>query len=263
MNAPRQYNTHLAMGLGLISETKTLLNVWSPEQSANQLYGAILSSGLLPGVSAYRLHNVVIRCFAGRYLVSEAMPAKALKRLVPVLQASELSQLLFLYTCRANPVLYDFVTGVYWNQYSAGAKAISKDVAETFIVRAIDDGKTPSRWAKGQIERLGRYLTGCCADFGLLEPQSSKLGKAIKLFRIEQTTTFFLSVDLHIAGFGDNAILSHPDWHLFGLSREEVLDEIKRLSLKGLLIVQTAGDVVRISWKHPDMEALCNVLAQG
>jgi hypothetical protein len=42
-----------------------------------------------------------------------------------------------------------------------------------------------------------------------------------------------------------------------------VLEELKRLSLKGMLIVQAAGDVIRISWKQPNMEALCDVLAQG
>jgi len=29
------------------------------------------------------------------------------------------------------------------------------------------------------------------------------------------------------------------------------------------LIVQSAGDLVRISWKFDNMEALCDVLAQG
>ena len=43
----------------------------------------------------------------------------------------------------------------------------------------------------------------------------------------------------------------------------DVLEEIKRLSLKGLLIVQAAGDVIRISWKQQDMEALCDVLTQS
>ena len=48
-----------------------------------------------------------------------------------------------------------------------------------------------------------------------------------------------------------------------GLAREDVLEELKRLSLKGLLIVQAAGDVIRISWKQQDMEALCDVLTQS
>ena len=46
-------------------------------------------------------------------------------------------------------------------------------------------------------------------------------------------------------------------------TREDVLEEMKRLSLKGWLIVQAAGDVIRVSWKLPNMETLCDVLAQG
>ena len=57
--------------------------------------------------------------------------------------------------------------------------------------------------------------------------------------------------------------MTHEDWQLFGLAREDVLEEIKRLSLKGLLIVQAAGDVVRISWKNQNMETLCDVLTQS
>jgi hypothetical protein len=38
---------------------------------------------------------------------------------------------------------------------------------------------------------------------------------------------------------------------------------MKRLSLKALIIIQSAGDVVRISWKQPNMKELCDVLANG
>ena len=69
--------------------------------------------------------------------------------------------------------------------------------------------------------------------------------------------------ELHFAGVGDNALLAHEDWRLFGLAREDVLEEFKRLSLKGLLIVQAAGDTIRIGWKQQDMEALCDVLTQS
>ena len=81
--------------------------------------------------------------------------------------------------------------------------------------------------------------------------------------RISTIAAAYLAYDLHFSNIGDNALLAHPDWKLFGLGREDVLEELKRLSLKGVLIVQAAGDVVRISWKQPNMEALCDVLTQG
>jgi hypothetical protein len=253
------YDTNLAMGLGLIEETKLLLRVWSPGKSANDLYAEVLSSGLLSNVSAYRIRNIVARSFSNRFLHSNGEPAARLKRLVPILGPQETAQLFFIHTCRANPILADFIRQVYWKAYEAAAGTLHKGEAENFVRRAIDDGKTPSRWAEGQIERMGRYLTGCCADFGLLGRPSAK-GRQILPFRLEPNVAAYLAYDLHFGGVGDNALLTHEDWQLFGLAREDVLEEIKRLSLKGLLIVQAAGDVIRISWKQQDMGALCDVL---
>lgn len=112
------------------------------------------------------------------------------------------------------------------------------------------------------VQNVAGYLTGCCADYGMLE-RSRRTSRRILPFRISPSVAAYLAYELHFAGVGDNALLTHADWQLFGLAREDVLEELKRLSLKGLLIVQAAGDVIRISWKQPDMEALCDVLAQG
>jgi hypothetical protein len=46
------------------------------------------------------------------------------------------------------------------------------------------------------------------------------------------------------------------------MAREDVHDALKRLSLKGFLIVQTAGDVIRIAWNQKNWEELIDVLAQ-
>lgn len=262
MTAQKKYDTNLAMGLGLINETKQLLQVWSPNTSAAALYQMVLSSGLMSDVSAYRLKNIVVRCFANRFLVRNGAPATCIKKMMPWLSSSEISQLFFIHTCRANPVLADFVRDVYWKAYESGAKVVTKKQAEDFIRKAIDSGKTPSRWAEGQIERMGRYLTGCCSDFGLLGA-SSRNGRRICALRIEPRVAAYLGYELHFAGVGDNALLTHEDWRLFGLARQDVLEEIKRLSLKGLLIVQAAGDMTRISWKQHQMEALCDVLTQS
>ena len=256
------YDTNLAMGLGLIEETKALLNTWNPTMDSAALYQEALSSGVLSSVSAYRLRNIVVRCFGNRYLVHGNEPAGTLKKLLPSLAPAEMAQLFFIYTCRANRILYDFIRDVYWPCYMSAAKFLSKQSAEDFIRRGIDGNKTPSRWAEGQILRVGRYLRGCCSDFGLLG-SPGKDGRPFIPFRIEQKTIAYLAYELHFSGVGDNALLTHEDWQLFGLEREDVLEEIKRLSLKGLLIAQAAGDVIRISWKLQDMETLCDVLTQS
>lgn len=262
MIATSKYDSNLAMGLGLIEETKVLLEFATPNIKAVDLYDQVLSSGVVPNVSAYRLRNIVVRCFARRYLVDEGKPAHYLRVLLPTFSSSEIVQLMFLYTCRANAILADFVRDVYWKKYEAASEFVSKNDAQDFIRRAIDDGKTPSRWAEGQIMRVGRYLTGCCTDYGLLGNRSSK-GRRIIPYQIEARVSAYLVYELHFDGVGDNALLDHKDWKLFGLERQDVLEEIKRMSLKGLLIVQVAGEAIKISWKQQDMEAVCDVLTQG
>jgi hypothetical protein len=256
------YTTQLQAGLGLVAETKTLLDLWSPDISSAQLYQLALESGRFPTVTARRLRNIVFECFAPRYLVKGGSTAAHLKRLSTVLSTADLTQLMLVFTSRANPILGDFVRHVYWARYAGGYTQITNDDARTFVDRGIDDGKTAKRWAESTVRRVSGYLTGCCADYGLLE-RGQKTSRRIIPFRISQVVAAYLAHELHFRGIGDNALLTHEDWQLFGLAREDVLEEIKRLSLKGLLMVQAAGDVIRISWKQQNMEALCDVLTKG
>jgi hypothetical protein len=256
------YTTQLQAGLGLVNETKTLLDLWSPSMSVNQLHQIALASGRFPTVTARRLRNIVAECFAPRYLVSGGAAAAHLKRLAATLPTNELTQLMLLFTSRANPILGDFVRQVYWARYAGGYTQITNDDARTFVERGIDDGKTSKRWSETTVRRVSAYLTGCCADYGLLE-RGLRSSRHILPFRISPSVAAYVAYELHFSGVGDNALLTHEDWQLFGLAREDVLEEIKRLSLKGLLIVQAAGDVIRISWKHQNMETLCDALAQS
>jgi hypothetical protein len=253
----------LGAGLGSVNETKTLLDLWSPGMSANQLHQVALESGRFPTVTARRLRNIVVECFAPRYLVAGGAPAAHLKRLSAPISTADLTQLMLVFTSRANPILGDFIRQVYWARYAGGYTQITNDDARMFVERAIDDGLTTKRWSETTVRsNVSGYLTGCCADYGMLE-RGRRTSRRILPFRISPVVAAYLAYELHFSCVGDNALLTHEDWQLFGLAREDVLEEIKRLSLKGLLIVQAAGDVIRISWKQQDMEALCDVLTQS
>lgn len=258
----KPYTSQLGAGLGLVNETKTLLDLWSPGMSANQLHQVALESGRFPTVTARRLRNIVVECFAPRYLVAGGAPAADLKRLSATISTADLTQLMLVFTSRANPILGDFIRQVYWARYAGGYTQITNDDARMFVERAIDDGLTTKRWSESMVQNVSGYLTGCCADYGMLE-RGRRTSRRILPFRISPVVAAYLAYELHFSGVGDNALLTHEDWQLFGLAREDVLEEIKRLSLKGLLIVQAAGDVIRISWKQQDMEALCDVLTQS
>ena len=227
------YTSQLGAGLGLVNETKILLDLWSPGMSANQLREAALESGRFPTVTARRLRNIVFECFAPRYLVADGGAAIHLKGLTPVLSRAELDQLMLLFTCRANSILRDFVREVYWVRYAGGYTVITNEEARRFVERAIDDRKTTKLWSEKMVRNVAGYLTGCCADYGLLE-RGQKISRKMLPFRISSQVAAYLAHELHFSGIGDNALLSYADWELFGLAREDVLEEIKRLSLKGL-----------------------------
>lgn len=261
MNHDQKYTTKLGAGLGAIEETRLLLKLWEPGMDPNRLYRVALESGSFPNVSARRLRNFVLECFKPRYLAKGDYPAFVLKKLLPYLTSNEWNQLLFLFTSRANLILADFVREVYWERYSSGYDVISNDVAQDFVVRANQQGKTVKPWSENMIERVAGYLTRCCADFGMLEPGIRRVRK-ILTYRMEPKVAVFLAYDLHFSGVGDNAILSHPDWGLFGMEREDVRNELKRLALKGHFIFQSAGNVTRISWSYSNWEELADGIAQ-
>jgi len=256
------YTTQLQAGLGLIAETRLLLGLWEPRMSVTDLYKYALQSGEFPNISARRLRNIVAECFAPRYLIDEGKPAQYLKRFDSILTSTELSQLFFIYTSRANLILADFVREVYWERYAAGDNFVRTEDVKEFIGRAIDDGKTSKRWAPSTVKRVASYLLGCCTDYGLLGERTGD-GRRNVPYRIEPNVAAFLVHDLHFSGLSDNKVTSHTDWQLFGLARNDVQDELKRLSLRGFLIYQSAGDVSHIGWKCKNMQEFVDVIAQS
>lgn len=262
MTGEELYTTQLQAGLGLVHETRALLDIWMPGMGRSDIYQAALNSGQFPNVSARRLRNVVSECFAPRYLINDARPARFLKQLSLTLPMSDLKQLFFLYSCRANRILADFVREVYWERYAAGSDRVSNDNAKTFIGRAIDDGKTVKRWSDSTVTRISSYLTGACADYGLLGTRTNA-GRKIVPYRVENSVAAYLAHDLHFKGLGDNAVVSHEDWQLFGLENGDVRDQLKKLSLKSHLIFQSAGEIAHVGWKYKSMEEFVDVLAQG
>ena len=261
MSQQRYYTTQLQAGLGLLEETRQLLQVYQPGMSASQLYEAALASGRFPLVTARRLRNIVVECFAPRYMRDPYVVAR-LKSLVDHFTTAELNQLLFIYTARANLVLADFVREVYWARYSAGRNDLQLEDARTFVANSVREGKTQKPWSETTIKRISSYLMGCCADYGLLTT-TGRNQRSIAAYRILPKVAAYLAYDLKFSGLGDNQIVSSSDWDLFGLERTDVRDQLKRLSLQGLFIFQAASDVVHIGWTYKNMEELIDVIAQS
>lgn len=259
----RAYTTQLQAGLGMIHESLDLLRLWEPDDTAAKLSEKAVASGVFSRSTARRARNIVREMFAPRFLSDGAKAALYLKQLSESKSNSEdLTQLLFLYTARAQAVFAEFVTDVYWPKYCGGSHALTRSDAQSFVRRALDLGKMQKRWTEETIRRVSRYLLGCCADFGLID-NGGRTNRTIKRFSIRPNVALYLAHDLHFSGLSDLSVVKHPEWRLFGLQSDEVLAHIKNLAHDGHFIVQATTDLVHIAWKYASMEECIRAIAQG
>jgi len=260
MNAA--YSVALAKGQGMPSETILLLKTWREGMSAVELKRHVIANGLLPKATNYRTSDLVSRVFAPRYLSHGAVAAKNLKHLLALgFPADRLLQLFLIYTARANLILRDFITDVYWPHYNAGSRVLQRQDALDFMKSARAGGHMPKNWSDAMKTKMTRYLLSALTDFKLTR-DLPKGRREIVPYNIQPATTLYLAHEAHFSGSSDHAVLEHGDWKLFGLDRQGVLDELRKVADQGHFIVQFSGDLLRISWKHKSMEECLDGIAQ-
>ena len=118
------------------------------------LLKTVLASGDFPNVNARRLRNIVLEAFSPRYLVNDAAPARLLKAFSGTAARDDFRSLCFLFTCRANLVLADFVREVYWPRYAAGRTSVSKEDSLNFIKSGVSEGRMLVRWSDSTVKRV-------------------------------------------------------------------------------------------------------------
>jgi hypothetical protein len=256
------YTTELSKGQGAVAETLSLLQVWESGMVPEVLAQKILNEGVLGRSTAVRTRDLVQRVFVRRYFVDDGAPARYLKYLVEQqADSAVVRQIMLVYTARLHVILRDFIAEVYWGQYSAGADTISRSDAEEFIEHAKADGRISPPWSDIMKLRVARYLTGTLADFGFVE-DVKKNARPLRPYRLLPETALFLAHEIHFKEFSDNSILESPDWKLFGISREEVVQQLDKLARGGHFILQYSGDLLRISWKYLTMEECLDAIAR-
>jgi hypothetical protein len=246
----------------MVPETLTLLRLWEHGMSASQLADAAIREGAFSRTTARRARNLAAEMFAPRFLGGDARAAQNLRHLIAQRFPHEaLVQMFFLYTARAQRILADFVIEEYWPKYSGGASSLSREDAERFVFRALDNGRMGKRWTDSTIRRVSAYLIGCCVDFGLLA-EGARTARPIQRFSIRREVALYLAYDLHFSDLGSMGVVQHPDWALFGLEPQEVLGQLKTLAQDGHLFVQSSGELVQISWTYKTMTDCLDALTQ-
>lgn len=261
MNDTRRYTTNLGKAQGIIPETLELLALWEPAMSVAGLRARVRQGGALGRATQARMDDVVTCGFARRYLVNSGRPARLLKGLL----ASEthrgvLKQLMLVYTARAEAVLHDFISTVYWTKAGGHGAEVTKADARDFLLTALARGRTFSPWSQGTVDRVAGYLLGTLQDFEWIV-ENRYAHRQTRPPALLRATALALAHDLRFSGVGDQPLVHHPDWRLFGLRPADVFATLEQLAARGHLQLQSSGPLLRIEWVYPDLEDLIDAIA--
>lgn len=261
MSTDRRYTIALCKGAALVDETRTLVQHWNPGEEIGEFVDRILQENVLARATAYRTKDIVRRVFARRFLVPTDAPARRLKKLMDNgLPRKLFSEVLFLYAARADRLLYDFTTDVFWPACRRRRSILTRDDVTAFIVEATDAGRIEQPWSSKVQVKIARAVLSTLRDVGFLR-EERRGHREIVSYYLSDEGVAYLAYDLHLTGLSDAAMCEHPDWRLFGLDRGRVLGRLDNLGEDKGMLVQRAGSVVQITWKYESVEELIDGLS--
>ena len=243
------YNSNLLKGTGLIQEMLVLIEAYNPGESSQSFQKRVLQEGLLSKSTDNRTIDVVRNIFKTRFL-DQKLPVVTYLRSMreEYVSMDVITQLFLIYTCRANPILADFISEVYYSLATDGKLKVRAEDPKIFIRSAISDGRIPTSWSLSTIEKVSEHINACLIDFNLVD-QSKK----ILPFQLIELAANYLFHELHFQGYSDMDILFHRDWRLFNLSSNSLVAIAERISFRGAFIFQFSGDILKIGWKYKNM----------
>ena len=261
-SAQRKYSTAISKGSALVGEMKRLLEYWRPGEPLDDFAYRVQVDGLLGNATAYRTRDVVRRVFAPRFLRPNDKPARILQRVLALgLPGRVFTELLFVFTARQDPLVYDFTIREYWPAVRRGRPVLDTDLMLSFLSEAQYDGRLENQWSAMVAVRISRCVLGLLRDVGFLR-EVVRGRREIVNYRITDEGAALLAKELHESGVTDSSLCDHPDWGLFGMSPSAVLERLDSLGEHRGVIVQRAGSVVHFTWVAKSIEELMDVLAR-
>lgn len=256
----QQYTTAISKGAGMVEETRRLLEHWTPGESLDNFTRRVQEEGLLGNATAYRTRDVVRRVFAPRYLKPIDKPARILQRVLSSnLPGRVFTELLFLFTARQDPLVYDFTVREYWPAARRGRNIMDTDPMLSFLSEAHYDGRLDNEWSENVSVRIARCVLGLLRDVGFIR-EATRRRREIVDYRMSDEGAALLAKELQESGVTDSSLCAHNDWSLFGMTESEVLGKLDSLGEHRGLIVQRAGSIVHFTWTVKSIEELIDVL---
>lgn len=240
------YNTNLAKGTGLINETLTLIEFYKHGESKSDFLKRCTAANVLDKSTERRTKDIIKQVFFDRYWRGDKNLILRLKIMRQSgLSLEALKSLIYIYTAKANTVLFDFVKEIIESNKN---RRITVSDSRQFILNSISLNLAPS-WSDSMINRVSSYLISCLRDFDLLNSE----GYLILGFPDQRVINYMVH-ELHFEGQSDYDIIQDDIWQLLGLNEEQVIKEVEKLSFRGVIMFQYSGEILKIGWNHQSME---------
>jgi len=246
----KKYNSNLLKGTGLVQEMLVLIEAYNKKESSLEFQKRVLEQGILTKSTENRVIDIVRNVFSDRFLEYDINVPGALSKMRDNYVSIEvIIQLFYLYTCRANPILADFVKDIYFPAIKKGYPKLNTNDPKDFIRNALSDGRIPNSWSESTINKVSEHMIASLIDFKLIDRS-----KNITPLRIIDLTANYLAHELHFRGYSDNEIWQHEDWKLFGNEPRDVINILERISFQGTFLFQFSGELLKLSWNNKSMD---------
>jgi hypothetical protein len=258
----RKYSTAISKGAGMIDEIRRLLEYWRLDEPLDEFARRVQTEGILGNSTAYRTRDVVRRVFAPRLLKPTDKPARILQKVLSSgLTGRVFTELLFVFTARQDPLVYDFTIREYWPTARRGRPVVDIDSMLSFLSEAHSDGRLDNQWSENVSVRIARCVLGLLRDVGFLR-ETARGRREIVDYHMSDEGVAVLARELIESGVTDSSLSNHPDWALFGMRPAEVLERMDGIGEHRGVIVQHAGSVVHFTWSVKSIEELIDVLTR-
>jgi hypothetical protein len=254
------YTIAICKGSALLDETRALFRAWQPGEDLSAFDARVRREDILGKTTAYRARDIVRRVFARRFLQPDDRAARQLKRLLEALPSGAwFSDLCLLYAARADQLLREVTTKLYWPAIDEGRLTVIPDTVVRFLREAQHQGRMQKPWSNAVQVKVARGLLKALTGFGLLREVARGRRETV-VYQPTDLALVYLAYDLHASGLTDAGVVEHADWELYGIRRAHRFEVLNRLGGEGWWVAQGAGSVVRITWKHDTLEEAVDAL---
>ena len=261
--ATENYSIAICKGAALLEETRNLIVDWNIGEPAEEFAERALSHGIVGSATAYRARDIIKRVFIPRFLKPSDKPARILKTVIEQgLSFSVFRELLLLFSARKDLLIYDFIIDGYWTAANRGKHSLDVEFVLSFISAAVAENKIEKPWSEQVSRKVSRGLLGLLTEVGFLRARQRGQREIID-YRISDLSLVLIARELHDAGFHNSALAQHPDWRLFGLKTNDVLNRLELLNEDYGLLLQRAGSVIAINWGVASIEELIGLISKN